>query len=415
MLPLTLALVDFLSTAEAQAALQALASQDLGERASMALLARLRRRFAPDQAAALLDQARLRRKAGDKFPHPERLLFTDDALQQASSRGVAIYRATQFARALGRSPNADARPATAGYRSLSRVADLGCGIGADTIALAEAGLAVLAVERDPIRARLAAANIAALGLDDHVQILHADWMTMPLVVDAAFVDPSRRAGEQRVFRLADMDPPITAALALLDQVATVAVKTLPGIADVDIPERAEVEFISERGRMKEALLRFGELRTGATRRATLLPGPYHLDSNAPQEDIPVSEPLAYFYEPDPAVIRATLVKHLATQLRAAQIDPTIAYLTGSQGIAMPFARCWSVLRHGPFHLKTLNQWLRDMQAGGVVVKKRGSAIDPDGLRRSLKTTPGGPELTVFATRLRGRPWMVVGAPLDAGK
>ena len=403
MLPLDLPLVDFLLTAEAQAALAELAGQDLREQAGLELLTRLRRTWQPDQAAALLDQARLRRKAGAKFPHPERLLFTDDALQQASPRAVAVYRAQQFAAVLHR----------------SRAADLGCGIGADTIALAEAGLPVLAVERDPVRARLAEANVGALGLAARVTVVCADWTSLfpwgsaQRGSTAAFIDPSRRAGEQRIFRLEAMEPPLSAALALLEHVPTLAVKTLPGIADEDIPPAAEVEFISERGQMKEALLRFGALRTGAARRATLLPGPHHLDSNAPAGNTAISQPLDWLYEPDPAVIRATLVQHLAAQLGAAQIDPTIAYLTSQQPADTPFARRWAVLRHGPFHLKTLNRWLRELGAGSVVVKKRGSAIDPDAFRRRLKTTPGGPAVTAFLTRVHGRPWMIVGMEREA--
>ncbi len=433
MYPLHLPLVDFLLTPEAQAALAELAGQDLGEQATLDLLTRLRRTWPAEQAAALLDQARLRAKAGDKFPHPDRLLFDDEALQQASSRAVAAYRAQQFAAALHRSPLSAPRLPAA-------VADLGCGIGADTIALAEAGLHVLAVERDPVRARLAEANVVALGLGARVKVVCADWLTLtprfavshrergpegalPLPlgdceawgegkIAAAFIDPSRRAGEQRIFRLAAMEPPISAVLALLEHVPTLAVKTLPGIADEDIPPGAEVEFISERGQMKEALLRFGNLRTGPARRATLLPGPQHLDSNAPVDAVPVSQPLAYLYEPDAAVIRATLVQHLAVQLGAAQLDPTIAYLTTARPVETPFARRWAVLRHGPFHLKTLNRWLRELGAGAVVVKKRGSAVDPDDFRRRLKTTPGGPAVVVFLTRVQGRPWMVL---CDAGE
>ena len=408
--PLTLPLVDFLLTAEAQTALEELAGQDLSQQASLELLTRLRRRWLPDQAAALLDQARLRRKAGDKFPRPERLLFTDDALQQASPRAVAIYRSQQFAALLHRSPFTDHRPL---------IADLGCGLGADSIALAEAGLAVLAVERDPVRARVAAANLAALGLAGRVQVLCADWRTLfPWQTEqrgpqptAAFIDPSRRAGEQRIFNLDAMDPPLSAVLALLEHVPTLAVKTLPGIADEEIPPGAEVEFISERGQMKEALLRFGALHTGAARRATLLPGPHHLDSNAPVGPISSSQPLAWLYEPDAAVIRATLVQHLAAQIGAAQLDPTIAYLTSQQPVETPLARRWAVLRHGPFHLKTLNRWLRELGAGAAVVKKRGSAIDPDEFRRQLKTTPGGLTVTVFLTRVQSRPWMAL---CDAG-
>jgi hypothetical protein len=186
---------------------------------------------------------------------------------------------------------------------------------------------------------------------------------------------------------------------------------MPGLADEDIPPDAEVEFISERGAMKEALLRFGELRTGASRRATVLPGPHQLDRMAAVGAAPVGEPLAYLLEPDPAILRATLVQELASQLGAAQLDPTIAYLTLDRQVETPFARAWRVVRHGPFHLKTLNRWLRELNAGPVVVKKRGSAIDPDAFRRRLKTTPGGRPLTVFLTRVRTRPWMIVGEGL----
>ena len=118
-------------------------------------------------------------------------------------------------------------------------------------------------------------------------------------------------------------------------------------------------------------------------------------------------PLAYIFEPDPAILRATLVQHLARQLSAAQLDPTIAYLTADRLVETPFARAWRVLRHGPFHLKTLNHWLREMNAGEVIVKKRGTAIDPDEFRRRLKTIPGGQPLTVFLTRVQARPWMIV--------
>jgi hypothetical protein len=397
MFPLTPELIDFLLDEPAQRVMVEFTRADLSQQAELRTLTALRQRFSPDQAAALLDQARLRERARGKFPLVDRLLFVDDALQQASSRAVAVYRAQQMVAFLSEQ----------GSKRRWQVADLGCGIGADTIALAEAGLQVLAVERDPIRARIAQVNVAALDLAGRVEVLCADWTTLRFDVEAVFVDPSRRSGEQRIFRLASMEPPFSAVLALVEQTPAVAVKTMPGIADEDIPSNAEVEFISERGAMKEALLRFGGLRTGASRRATLLPGPFQLDSNLPIGDVPTGEPLAFLFEPDPAILRATLVQHLAMQLGAAQLDPTIAYLTIDRPVETPFGKAWRVLRHGPFHLKTLNHWLREMNAGEVVVKKRGTAIDPDEFRRRLKTTPGGQPLTVFLTRVQARPWMIV--------
>ena len=327
-----------------------------------------------------------------KFPDADRLFFTDEALQQASSRAVAQYRAQYF-------------------RAYDRVADLGCGIGADTLALAEVVPDVFAVERDPVRARLAAANVAARGLCNRVHVICADWTRVPVKVNAAFVDPARRINSRRVYRLNEMEPPISAVLALLGQVPNLAVKVAPGVDHEEIPPPAEVEFISERRTLKEALLLFGDFRSGAERRATLLPGAYQLDSTNPASEVQAREPGAFLYEPDAAVLRAALVRTLATRIRADQIDPRIAYLTSDTLQRTRFARVWRVVRHGAFRLKTLNRWLRDLRAGDVVVKKRGSPIDPDTFRRRLKTTPDGPTVTVFLTRSRDRPWMVVGTEI----
>jgi hypothetical protein len=388
MVPLTLELVDFLLSDRAGAALETLARADLGVHALLGRLMELRREFTATEAAVLLDQARLRQSAAGKFPDAGRLFFTEEALQQASSPAVARYRAQRFG-------------------TYTCVADLGCGIGSDTLALAEVVAQVIAVERNPVRARLAAANIAARGLTHKAHVLCTDWTQARLAVNAAFADPSRRQNGRRVFGLARMEPPIAAILVLQSRIPDVGVKVAPGVSHEEIPEGAEVEFISEKGALKEALLLFGGLRSGTRYRATLLPGPFHLEPGRATGAVSPREPGAFLYEPDPAVLRAGLVRTLGAQLGAQQIDATIAYLTGDALTATPFARAWSVIRHGPFGLKTLNRWLREAGAGQVVVKKRGSPIDPDAFRRRLKTVPGGAAVTVFLTRVRGRPWMML--------
>lgn len=93
MYPLTSRLVDFLVSDRAQVALEDLAQQSVSAAATLARLTALRRQFTPPQAAVLLDQARLRQRARAKFPGAERLLFTDEALQQASSHAIARFRA----------------------------------------------------------------------------------------------------------------------------------------------------------------------------------------------------------------------------------------------------------------------------------------------------------------------------------
>ena len=56
----------------------------------------------------------------------------------------------------------------------------------------------------------------------------------------------------------------------------------------------------------------------------------------------------------------------------------------------------------PFDLKRLKALLREREVGVLTVKKRGSAVEPEELRRRVK--PQGPHAaTVFLTRVAGAP------------
>ncbi len=68
MFPLTLELIDFLLDEPARRALAELTPVDVAKQAELPTLKILRERFSPDQAAVLLDQARLRERARGKFP-----------------------------------------------------------------------------------------------------------------------------------------------------------------------------------------------------------------------------------------------------------------------------------------------------------------------------------------------------------
>ena len=118
--------------------------------------------------------------------------------------------------------------------------------------------------------------------------------------------------------------------------------------------------------------------------------------------LPLRPPGRYLYEPDPAVLRAGLVAPLGGQIQAAQLDPDIAYLTSDQYQATPFARAWQVLDWMPFQLKRLRQYLRQRGIGRLVVKKRGSPLEPEKLIRDLRLE--GEQLAVlFLTHLQGKP------------
>jgi hypothetical protein len=187
-------------------------------------------------------------------------------------------------------------------------------------------------------------------------------------------------------------------------------KVAPGIPHELVPAGAEAEWVSVAGEVKEAALWFGPLAT-ATRRATLLgpAGPATLvDSGlgAP----PVGPPGEWLYEPDGAVIRAGLVAEVVAAVPGARLlDPTIAYLTADACLTSPFVRGYRVTDVLPFSLKRLRELLRGRGVGQVTVKKRGSAVDPDLLRRELRLSGDGHAIVVL-TRVAGAPTALLCAP-----
>ena len=386
--PLTEDLVSFLQGPRAASILSHLAEEDLDPSQESRLVESLRPKFGLEERAALIDQARLRLRAREKFPLAQGMLFTQESLEQASSFDIATHRATW-------------------YEGFETVADLGCGLGGDSLAISQATRTLLCVDRDPVLCRLCQHNLSLSDRSSGAQVVCGDWTQLEARPEAAFADPSRRTRGRRVFGLHRMEPPIEAFEELLRRVSHLAIKVAPSLSHEEIPGKAEVLFVSHRGQCKEAVLLFGQLRQGSARQAVLLPNGDRLGSNGP-ESAPSSEPPGrYLYEPDPAVIRAGLVRQLAERIDAWQIDPQTAYLTSNRLRQTPFARAWEVLRHGPFQRKRLNRWLADLGTGDVVVKKRGFNVDPMAFRKTLKTGREGPLHTVFLTRRAGRAWMVV--------
>jgi SAM-dependent methyltransferase len=360
----------------------------------LAASATLRARgVAPDLAAAALTQAELRARAVAKFgTGAGRMFFTRAGLEQATRGPVAARRADRLA--------------AAGVRA---VADLGCGVGADTLAFARAGIRVRAVDADPVAAAVAAANVAALGLGDLVEVGCADATAVDLAgVDAVFCDPARRRGTGRIFDPRAYSPPWDFVTGLVERVPRTVLKLAPGIDHALVPAGAEAEWVSVDGDVVEAAFWCGPLAS-VPRRATLLPSRASLTGSgvAAARVGPVRR---YLYEPDRAVIRAHLVAEFASTVDGALADPDIAYVYADAAPASPFGRCYEVLDVLPFSVKRLRAALRGRGAGRLTVKKRGSPVDPGELRRAMRLT-GTAEATVVLTRVGGAPTALIVTPL----
>jgi len=363
----------------------------------------LSRLFPPDIARGALETAILRLEGQTKFPFADSLYFTREALEQTTSWEIAHYRAQR-------------------YQPFHRVLDLGCSIGGDSMALAET-TDTIGIDRDSLRLAMAYANMTALSLLDRIDFIQADIAnTLPFFFSryaaptstALFFDPARRVQNRRVYSVNDYQPPLSIIHGWLPKLPGLGVKISPGVFLHELEDYdAEIEFISLHGNLKEAVLWFGPLKTSRFR-ATLLPGPHTFTSDlSPSElakqKLPISEPQAHLFEPDPAILRAGLVVPLGERIGAYQLDEDIAYLTASRSINTPFAKSWAIETWFPFGLKRLRAYLREKNVGRVTVKKRGSPLQPERLIRDLRLN-GERERVVFLTHLRGKAIVIVCFP-----
>jgi len=348
----------------------------------------------PVLVAAALTQSRLRAKGHAKFDtFADGMLFTPAGLEQATRLTVAAHHARRYV-AVG----------------VTKVADLTCGIGADSMAFAGVGLAVLAADTDELTAALATVNLRHF---PEAEIRHADGLTLDFEaegVDGLYADPSRRASSgKRLFDPGAYSPPLDAVLALRARVPALGVKIGPGVPHTALPRDAETQWVSVDGDVVEAGLWFGPLAPdGPGRSALVLRGQgARVVRDTHDGAAPAVGPVgAYFYEPDGAVIRAGLVAELAGEVEGRLIDRTIAYVTSDALHVSDAATGYRVLDTLPFGLKRLRTYLRERDVGRLTIKKRGTAVVPEQLRKQLDLR-GHEEATIVLTRVAGSQQVIV--------
>jgi hypothetical protein len=333
---------------------------------------------------AVVQQAQLRSKARTKFgPFADRMVFTPAGLEQATRLKLAGLHAQRFTRA-----------------GIKKVADLGCGIGADSLALASAELEVTAVEMDETTAAAATLNLMPWPT---ATVVNADATTFDLTgFDGVWLDPARRttdtSGTSRIFDPEAFSPPLSFVESLADRGLAVGVKMGPGLPHDAVPANCEVQWVSINGDVTEAALWFGPLARPGIRRAALviaahgaieLTSPVDFDPDAAlRGDVPVGEIDSYIYEPDGAVIRAGLIDELLKTTGGHLIDPRIAYFSTVEPVETPLAKAYKVLAARPYHVKNLRAWVKAEKIGVLDIKKRGMDVTPEELRKILLAGTG---------------------------
>ncbi len=393
---------------------------------------------------AALELAKARRKAKGKFAHPESLLADPEGVEMATSSLAARYKALRLKQARSRLPHAP---------SAWDVLDLCTGIGGDAMEFARAGLRVHAVDANPMRVALCAANLRrvanqvasqpSMPESSQATCTTAEALLQAHSEDPApltpppllHIDPSRRTPQARMqpsvrtslhaSAWEELSPPPTVLDALLSILPHAAIKQRAGLDFDALPPwlpACEAEVISESGKLTQCILWTGlarsdeaiahetsPLRAALFRRATLLL-PSRSDAAAPPavhtlSGIKRTEPApfvpigAFVYEPDDALERTELLPQLCEQLGpdVGMPHPRAGLLSTDRELTSPWLRGFAVLANEPFATKSLAKLVARFDPGIVEVKTRAKLINPDEWQPKLSAKGPNP-LAVFVLR-----------------
>lgn len=370
---------------------------------TVADLAALRKTWPQGVVAVAVENARARNRAASKLSGDlvARLYADEQGVMVASSSLAAGHKASRFARA--------DTPAF----------DLCCGIGADAFEFGRAGVAVTTVDLDPVRAWMASANT---GCASEVGDVGATEWLERVAGSLVHLDPSRRDTSKRRHDYEAYRPGPATIEAIIEAAAGACVKLGPGV-DLSLlpsPEGAHLEFVSEHGRLTQALLWTGSLAGVASlpdghRRATLLPsgetfsampGPLIDAGDWYDTEGPTTPVLRYVYEADPALERPGLLGPFAAALGVRPIHPAVGLLTSDTKIDSPWLTPFEVLDTMPWRIKAVRSRLHELGAGIVAVKTRAKLVDPDALQKTLRGK-GNEDLVVFILKLGAKATAII--------
>lgn len=292
------------------------------------------------------------------------------------------------------------------------VLDMTCGLGIDTMALAEHFERVVSIERDEVLAEVVRYNMSLLGIQN-VEVVtasseeyvastteHFDWV---------FVDPDRRSAEgKKMVCMEDCSPNVMELMPRLREISErVAIKLSPMFDCAEafrLCSPAEVEVVSIGGECKEVNIYTNAARD-MLRIAVIGDGEWSFDSEAmaaePSAEAFAPEEYRYLLVPDVALQKARVAIAALKPYASIWSNNGYAFARELPAEALP-ARIYAIESIEPYRPKELK---RRWRGEGVEFMKRDCALSIDAVRRVTATRPGGERL-VALTSIVGDTWVI---------
>jgi 16S rRNA G966 N2-methylase RsmD len=310
---------------------------------------------------------------------------------------------------------------TAAYKSRllrgDTVIDLTGGMGVDAAIFAKVINKVIHCELDAELSGIAAHNARALGIHN-CEFLSTDG---PAYLSATrerfgtvYIDPSRRAGASKVFRLSDCIPDVTTLLnSLLEKSERVLIKTSPlldiraGLAE--LRHVSEIHIVSVKNECKELLWVCGQDAPDDPEIVcTALDGRNEKQfSFFPGEEASAglhrySPPLAYLYEPDAALFKAGCFRLIALRYGLEKLERHSHLYTSGQPTGNFPGKLFHVNKTMTYKEFSRNPGLK--KANLVV---RNFPLSAEELRKKHRLSDGGDDFLFFTTIRKNQLTVVV--------
>ncbi|MCD6559002.1 MAG: 50S ribosomal protein L11 methyltransferase [Palaeococcus sp.] len=308
---------------------------------------KIRRELPRDTADEIIEIARARIKARDKFSRDD--LWMDlSGLRYSTHEVVARYRAERL------------RPKS--------IADVSCGIGIQLIFFARYAEKAYAVDIDERKLFYAMKNAEKYGVKDKITFINGDSLKKEIVdridADIIFSDPARPP-EMPERRLEDLLPsPVQIYEAYRHKTDAFIFDLPPQIRREKIPWKGEFEYIDLYGHLNRLTFYFEPLAR-AERSAVMLPKGVRLESDESLEDIVEwsTEVGRYIYEIPQSVHYADLINELFHKVRGSlkmlMREKRRILATADEEIGSEYLKAaYHVLGIVPFHPMRINDFLK---------------------------------------------------------
>lgn len=348
--------------------------------------------YEPELVRSAVEQVTLRDGLDQHWP--TNWLLTRDGVEQASHPLVAQFHAQVVAES-----------------GVTSIVDLTAGIGSDCAALAERGINVTAIERDPRTIVVLAHNMSRYS---QATIIDGDSDVVAPASSAYFVDPARRSGTRTATgarALPERDPerwspPLSSVIARSHS-ATIFMKAAPAFEPPPGWARYCISLDRNLVEMFTTNAHSGTCAVVIDSKASTTSILTETNFSPRDRDQQLDK---YLFELDPAVTRAHLGSQLCSQmahnLNLFEIGTKGMWLTGSTALFGPYWRCFMV--HDTFPVKDIAHKVAHLP--GVAIKNKDSLLDFNTLRKAAKkpdhnawavviTSVNGQEVGVLVSRV----------------